>query len=73
MLALIVIIVLVTIIAKNSREAKFFMYYYLKLDTVPKDDKDDNVDNMQYDAFFCYRLVTNSNETVLRVEQCQSK
>ena len=55
MLALIVIIVLVTIIAKNSREAKFFMYYYLKLDTVPKDDKDDNVDNMQYDAFFCYR------------------
>ena len=27
----------------------------LGLDTVPKDDKDENVNNMKYDAFFCYR------------------
>ena len=40
---------------KRSRQFKFFVYYYLKLDTVPKDDKDENVDNMEYDAFFCFR------------------
>ena len=43
--------------AKNPREIKFLMYYYLKVDTVPKDDRDENVDNMEYDAFFCYRYV----------------
>ena len=42
---------------KRSREFKFLMYYYLKLDTVPQDDKDENVDNMEYDAFFCYRYI----------------
>ena len=50
-----VITILITWNLKRSREFKFFMYYYLKLDTVPKDDKDENVDNMEYDAFFCYR------------------
>ena len=50
-----IIITLVIWMLKKSREFKFFMYYYLKLDTVPKDDKDENVDNMEYDAFFCYR------------------
>ena len=34
---------------------EFFFNYYLKLDTLPKDDIDENVDNMEYDAFFCYR------------------
>ena len=51
------IVVVVYLVARNPREAKFFIYYYLKLDTVPKDDKDENVDNMDYDAFFCYRSV----------------
>ena len=41
--------------AKNPREIKFLMFYYLKVDTVPKDDKNENVDSMEYDAFFCYR------------------
>ena len=50
-----IIILLLVIIIKRSREAKFLMYYYFKLDTVPKDDKDENVDDMEYDAFFCYR------------------
>ena len=50
-----IIILLFVIIIKRSREAKFLMFYYFNLDTVPKDDKDENVDNMEYDAFFCYR------------------
>ena len=56
-IAILLIITLVTWILKRSREFKFFMYYYLKLDTVPKDDKDEYVENMEYDAFFCYRYV----------------
>ena len=48
--------VTISIIAtKRSREVKFLMYYYLRLDTVPKDDKNENVNNMKYDAYFCYR------------------
>ena len=48
--------VTISIIAtKRSREVKFLMYYYLRLDTVPKDDKNENVNNMEYDAYFCYR------------------
>ena len=50
-----IICILLILTLKRSREFKFFMYYYLKLDTVPKDDKNENVDNMEYDAFFCYR------------------
>ena len=43
------------IITTKTREIKFYMYYYLKLDTVPKDDKNENVEDKEYDAFFCYR------------------
>ena len=48
----------VIITTKNSREVKFFMFYYLKLDTVPNDDQNENLEMMEYDAFFCYRSVT---------------
>ena len=48
-------LILVFLVARNPREVKFYMYYYLKIDTVPKDDKNENVDNMVHDAFFCYR------------------
>ena len=50
-----VLMVVIFLVARNPREVKFFMYYYLKVDTVPKDDKNENVENMYYDAFFCYR------------------
>ena len=53
--AIIVITLLIVAKVKGSREVKFLMYYYLKLDTMPKDDKNENVDNMEYDAFLCYR------------------
>ena len=49
-----ILMICVLYMAKNPREVKFLMYYYLKVDTIPKDDKDENVDNMEYDAFFCY-------------------
>ena len=49
------VLILVFLVARNPREIKFYMYYYFKVDTVPKDDKNENVENMQYDAFFCYR------------------
>ena len=52
-----IITILLALIAKRSREVKFLMFYYLKLDTVPKDDRDENLDNIEYDAFFCYRFV----------------
>ena len=44
--------ILIFLAARNPREAKFYMYYYLKVDTVPKDDKNEKLENMQYDAFF---------------------
>ena len=50
-----IIVCLLVIIFKGSREAKFLIYYYLKLDTVPKDDTNENVDDIEYDAFLCYR------------------
>ncbi len=42
------------IVLKNPREVKFYMYYYLRLNTVPKDDKNEDVTNMEYDAFLCF-------------------
>ena len=51
----VITIIITIVVTKRSREVKFLMYYYFKLDTVPKDDRNENVDNMEYDAFFCYR------------------
>ena len=53
----IAIIVIVIIIGLYSRRARFLMYYYLNLDTIPADDKNENLKDIEYDAFFCYRLV----------------
>ena len=53
--AIVIIILLIVVKMKGSREVKFLMYYYFRLDTVPKDDKNENVDNMEYGAFLCYR------------------
>ena len=50
-----IVLLLVVMLMKRSREVKFFMHYYLRLDTIPKDEKNENVENMKYDAFFCYR------------------
>ena len=52
------IIILTILISKRTREVKFLMFYYFKLDTVPKDDKDEDLTNMEYDAFFGFRSVS---------------
>ena len=54
----VLIIMLTILISKRTREVKFLMFYHLKLDTVPKDDKDEDLTNMEYDAFFCFRSVS---------------
>ena len=51
----ILLIVIVTIISRKYDEIKFFVYYYLHLDIRQKDDKHENLDDIKYDAFVCYR------------------
>ena len=52
-----IIIVAMVIIGLYSRRGRFFLYYYLKMGTIPRDDKDEDLENIEYDAFFCYRSV----------------
>ena len=52
-----IIIVAMVIIGLYSRRGRFLLYYYLKMDTIPRDDKDEDLENIEYDAFFCYRSV----------------
>ena len=52
-----IIIVAMVIIGLYSRRGRFFMYYYLKMDTIPRDDKNEDLEDIEYDAFFCYRSV----------------
>ena len=50
-----IIIFIITLVAtKRSREVKFLLYYDFKLNTIPDDDKNVNLDNIKYDAFFCF-------------------
>ncbi len=51
---MIAILIVVVVVVKKSKEVKFYMFYYLHLNTAPKDDKRENLDK-KYDAFFCYR------------------
>ncbi len=51
---MIIIFVLIVFCLQRSREVKFFLYYYLRLDTVPQDDKNEKLDDIEYDAFLCY-------------------
>ncbi len=47
-------VVLATVAFKKSREVRFLVHYYLRLDTVPKDDEKENLENIEYDAFLCF-------------------
>lgn len=49
-----IVFVLTVISLKRSREVKCLLFYYLRLDTVPKDDKDENLENFEHDAFLCF-------------------
>ena len=57
-IAITIIFALLILVVKRSREFKFMVYYYLRLDTIPKDDPQENLNNIEYDAFFCYRYRT---------------
>ncbi len=48
------VFLILLIISRRSKEVKFLTYYYLKLNTLPKDDKKEETANKEYDAFFCY-------------------
>ena len=52
-----IIIVALVIIGLYSKRGRFMLYYYLKMDTIPQDDKNEDLENIEYDAFFCYRSV----------------
>ncbi len=45
---------LTIIVFQNLREVKFLLYYYLRLDTKPRDDPSENLTNKEYDAFLCF-------------------
>ena len=50
----IIIVGLAYLVIKRSRDIKFFLYYYCKWCTcmgVPKDDKNEKLNNMEYDAY----------------------
>ncbi len=51
-IGLIFVVAVLTI--RRSREVKFLLYYYLRLNTVPKDDQKEITNTKKYDAFFCY-------------------
>ena len=53
----IIVIVTMVIVGLYSTRGQFFMYYYLKIDTIPRDDKNEDLEDIEYDAFFCYRSV----------------
>ncbi len=51
-LFLVIVFSILVAVTRKSREAKFLMHYYLKLNTLPK-DRDEHLDK-EYDAFLCY-------------------
>ncbi len=53
-IVILLIMIFGAIAMNRSHEVKFFMFYSLKWDTVPKDDKNEKLQGVEYDAFFCY-------------------
>ena len=70
---LMLILIGVFIAMKRSRELKFIMFYYLKLDTVPQDDKNESLDMIEYDGFFCYRYSTSDSSSKCISSQLNKK
>ena len=56
--ATLIILALTVVIIKRSRDIKFFFHYYFKWWTcfgVPKDDTDEDLSGIEYDAYLSYR------------------
>ena len=57
-IGILTIVWLTFMVLKRSRDIMFFIYYYCKWCTcfgIPRDDPQEMIDNMLYDAFLCYR------------------
>ena len=53
--AAVVIIVVILLTTVLKREVKFMMYYHLNLENfIPHDDKNEKLNKLKYDAFFCF-------------------
>ncbi len=50
----ILLILAAIFVTKKSKDLKFLLHYYVHLDMIPKDEKDEVIANKEYDAFFCY-------------------
>ncbi len=48
------VVTIIAAILSKSKEVKFLLFYWGRINTVPKDDKNENTDNKEFDAFFCY-------------------
>ena len=51
---------LTVLVIKRSRDIKFFLYYYCKWCScfgIPKDDKNEYLNSMEYDAYLSYRYI----------------
>ena len=57
-IGLLIIITLSSLVVRNHDDIKFFFFFYLKMCNcigVARDDKNEKLDNMMYDAFLYYR------------------
>ena len=45
---------IISVVLRKRREVKFLLYHYLNLNTFPKDDPKEKLDDIHYDAFLCY-------------------
>ncbi len=55
---------------KRHHELKFYLFYYFKMDTIPKDDPSEDLTNIEYDAFFCFWWVVCSTDLGFSVFPC---
>ena len=56
--AVVIIAMLIYLVIKRSTDIKFFLYYYCKWYVcfgITKDDKNEKLDSMEYDAYISYR------------------
>ena len=57
-ISLLIIVSLAVLVLKKSREIRFFLYYYCKWCIcvgLPRDDKNEKLDKVEYDAYLSYR------------------
>ena len=47
-------VVTAVLIVRKRKVFPFLMYYYVNLITIPKDEKDENIDDKEYDAYLSF-------------------